>query len=257
VKYVRYEDGSHTPQWGQIEDEYVAELSNNPLHSHTQTGSRRLLTDVRLLAPAENPSKIVCFGKNYRAHVREMGWEVPHEPVMFLKPPSAVIGPDEPIVLPKASNHIEPEGELAVIIGQTGKNIPVEDAIKHVFGFTIANDISARDLMASDGQWARAKGYDSFLPLGPHIQTGLDPNALQISTTLDGKECQRGITSDMIRTVPELISLCSSTLTLNVGDIILTGSPAGRARLVAGQTVQITIDEIGTLRNEVQSQQSH
>jgi 2-keto-4-pentenoate hydratase/2-oxohepta-3-ene-1,7-dioic acid hydratase in catechol pathway len=232
----------------------VAELAGHPFGAADAiryTGARYPLADVRLLAPVL-PSKIVAIGKNYAAHAREMGGEPPAEPVIFLKPSTAVAGPVDPIIRPVAlSKRVDYEGELAVVIGRVCRDVPAEQAGAYVFGYTCANDVTARDLQATDGQWARAKGFDTFCPLGPWIETQLDPSDLEIRTTVNGEVKQESRTSLLLHAVPALVSYAAAVMTLLPGDVLLTGTPEGVGPLDHGDQVSVTIEGIGTLTNRV------
>jgi len=208
------------------------------------------LSSVRLLAPVA-PGKVVCIGMNYRAHAAEISIDVPDEPLIFFKPISAIIGPEDPIVLPRQSDQVELEIELAIVIGKRAKEISYDEAKNHIFGFTIGNDVTARDLQFSDTQWARSKGFDTFCPLGPWIETELDTNSLKLESRINGHSRQRSKSSDMITDVYEIVSYVSKNLTLFPGDVILTGSPAGLARIEAGDQVECEITGIGVLHNPV------
>ena len=208
------------------------------------------LDDVKLLAPVL-PSKVVCVGKNYADHAAELGGEVPPEPVIFLKPSTTVIGEDDAIKLPPQSSNVHHEVELAVVISHLCRDVSPERAHEVILGYTIANDVSARDIQKADGQWTRAKSFDTFCPLGPWIETELDVSALAISCDVNDDERQSGNTSEMVRGVPELIAFISSVMTLLPGDVILTGTPAGVGPLVDGDVVTCTIQGIGTLANPV------
>ena len=197
------------------------------------------------------PSKIVCVGRNYAAHARELGNEVPKQPLLFLKPPSSLIGPGDAIVLPAASQQVEYEAEIGVVIGTRARKVRERDAMAHVRGFTCANDISARDLQKTDGQWGRAKGFDTFCAVGPVVAEGLDWRALEVIGRLNGAERQRGRTSEMVFTIPALIEYITHVMTLEPGDLILTGTPEGVGRLSAGDVVEVEIPGVGTLRNPV------
>lgn len=223
------------------------------------TGERKELDGVRLLAPVIPRSKIVAVGRNYAAHAAEMSEELPKTPLTFYKPNTSVIGPGEPIIYPAASREVSYEGELAVVIGRICKEVPVSRVSEVIFGYTVANDVTARDLQRTDVQWARAKGYDTFCPLGPWITThqGLEEVAsLAIRTSLDGELRQDGNTKDMIFTIPELVAYISSYTTLLPGDVILTGTPSGVGPMLPGQVVSIEIEGIGTLTNPVAGKQS-
>ena len=231
----------------------VAALTEFPWASVSYTGDRWALPDVRLLAPIF-PTKIVGIGKNYAEHAEEMGGQVPDAPLLFLKPPTAVIGPQDAIRLPPESSRVEFEGELAVVIGPFGANqVSRENALATVFGYTVGNDVTARDLQKADGQWTRAKGYNSFAPIGPWIETTIVPGDLAIRTELDGEVKQDSRTSKLIFDVATLVSYVSHVMTLLPGDIVMTGTPAGVAPMKAGQTVSVTIEGIGTLTNPVRS----
>lgn len=230
----------------------VLEIADHPFGKPNYTGRRWPLADVRLLAPIL-PSKVIAVGRNYAKHAAELGNEVPGEPMIFLKPSTSVIGPHAPIKLPPASSQVDFEGELAVVIGQPVKNVRAEQARAAILGYTVANDVSARDLQASDGQWGRAKGFDTFCPIGPWIETSVDPSDLRLTTEVDGELKQDSRTSAMVHKVEDLVEFVSSVMTLLPGDMIITGTPEGVGRLDDGQQVSVTIEGIGTLTNPVQS----
>lgn len=231
----------------------VEAIEEHPFGAIRLTGQRWALPDVRLLAPLL-PSKIVGIGKNYAAHVEEMGGEAPSAPMIFLKPPTAVIGPLDAIRLPLDSQEVHFEGELAVVVGALGaRDVPRERALDVLLGYTVANDVTARDQQRADGQWTRAKGHDSFCPLGPWIETVLDPGDLAIRTELDGEVKQDSRTSLLLHDVATLVSYVSHVMTLLPGDMILTGTPAGVGPIRAGQTVSVTVEGIGTLTNPVRN----
>jgi 2-keto-4-pentenoate hydratase/2-oxohepta-3-ene-1,7-dioic acid hydratase in catechol pathway len=239
---------------GDGDDLTVAEIANDPNTTPwtdpTFTGATWPLADVRLLTPFL-PPKIVCVGRNYAEHAEEFGNEVPDAPIMFLKPNTAVIGPGAEIKLPADSSRVDFEAELAVVIGAGGRDIPAERAMSSVLGYTIANDVTARDQQQADGQWTRAKGHDTFCPLGPWIETMFDPTDVAIRTELDGEVRQDSRTSLMQHDVPALIEYISSVMTLRPLDVILTGTPAGVGPMEPGQTVSVTIEGLGTLTNPV------
>ncbi len=210
------------------------------------------LTLVRLLAPA-TPQKIICLGRNYAEHAREQGAEVPETPLIFLKPPSSIIGPNEPIVLPPQSRQVEHEAELAVIIGRRGRWIAPEQAWTYVFGYTAANDVTARDLQRRDGQWTRGKGFDTFCPLGPWIETEFDPADVLITCRVNGEVRQMATTRDLLFGIPQLIAFISSVMTLEAGDVILTGTPAGVSPLQPGDVVTVEVEGLGELSNPVRA----
>jgi 2-keto-4-pentenoate hydratase/2-oxohepta-3-ene-1,7-dioic acid hydratase in catechol pathway len=262
VRIARFAAG-RDPQYGVVElaedggshPDTVSVLTGDPIAMSVQlTGERKELSSVRLLAPVIPRSKIVAVGRNYAAHAAEMGDEVPKTPLTFFKPNTSVIGPGEPIIYPGASREVSFEGELALVIGRICKEVPVSRVPEVIFGYTVANDVTARDLQRSDGQWARAKGYDTFCPLGPWITTHQrleEAAALAIRTTLDGELRQDGNTKDMILTIPELVAYISSYTTLLPGDVILTGTPSGVGQMLPGQEVSVEIEGIGTLTNPV------
>lgn len=208
------------------------------------------LSEVRLLAPII-PSKVVCVGRNYVEHAEELGSEVPEEPLLFMKPSTAVIGPGDPIRLPPESRRVDHEGELAVVIGRLCRRVSEEDAFGFVLGYTCGNDVTARDLQQKDGQWTRAKGFDSFCPLGPWLETELDPSDVEIATRVNGETRQRSRTSNMIFRPPTIISYASQVMTLLPGDVILTGTPSGVGPLSPGDRVEVEVEGIGVLANEV------
>ena len=204
---------------------------------------------MRLLAPVIPRSKVIGIGKNYADHAAEMGGEAPAEPLMFLIPNTAVVGPGDPVVLPRQTSEVHYEGELAVVIRRICKDVPPERVKDVIYGYTCANDVTARDLQRADGQWARAKGFDTFCPLGPWIETDLDPSDLSLVTRRDGEVVQDGTTADMVHDVAALVSHASQAFTLLPGDVILTGTPAGVGPVVSGQRVEVEIEGIGTLSN--------
>jgi 2-keto-4-pentenoate hydratase/2-oxohepta-3-ene-1,7-dioic acid hydratase in catechol pathway len=233
----------------------VAQLAGHPFGGREEdiklTGLRFPLADVRLLAPIL-PSKVVCIGKNYADHAREMGGEAPEEPVIFLKPSTAVCGPGDPIFRPtNLSERVDFEGELAVVIGRLCRQVPADRAAEVIFGYTCANDVTARDLQARDGQWTRAKGFDTFCPLGPWIETDADPADLELSTRLNGEIKQNSRTSLLLHGVHALVTYVSQVMTLLPGDVLLTGTPAGIGPMDKGDEVSVTIEGIGTLSNPV------
>lgn len=233
-----------------VDGERIAEITGDPLYMTIElTGAIHAVSDVRLLAPVIPRSKVIGIGRNYHDHAAEMGGEAPPEPLMFLVPNTAVIGPGDPVVMPPQSSNVHYEGELAVVIGRMCKDVEPEDAMKVVFGYTCANDVTARDLQRSDGQWARAKGFDTFCPLGPWIETDLDPGRQRLVTRRDGEVVQDGSTGDMVHGVAALVSHASKAFTLLPGDVILTGTPAGVGPVEPGQRVEVDIDGIGVLTN--------
>jgi 2-keto-4-pentenoate hydratase/2-oxohepta-3-ene-1,7-dioic acid hydratase in catechol pathway len=226
------------------------EIAEHPFGTPTFTGRTWPLADVRLLAPIL-ASKVVCMGKNYAAHAAEMGGVAPEDPVIFLKPNTAIIGPHVPIQLPADAFPVHHEGELAAVIGRPCKDVPAAKAAENILGYTIANDVSARDQQKKDGQWMRAKGHDTFCPVGPWIVTDLDPADLDLRTEVNGELRQHSRTSLMIHDIGAIIEWVSAVMTLLPGDLILTGTSEGVGPIEDGDTVSITIEGIGTLTNPV------
>ena len=236
-------------QEGQV---VLAVLEGDPLYRPPRlTGEKVPLVDARLVAPVIPRSKIVGVGRNYAEHAAELDNEVPEWPLLFLKPNTAVIGPGEAIVLPPQSHDVQHEAELAVVIGRICKEVPRDRAADVIFGYTCANDVTARDLQRTDNQWARAKGFDTFCPLGPWIETDLDPTDLAVRCLVGDEVRQDGRTSQMIHDVPALIEYVSAAFTLLPGDVILTGTPAGVGPLVDGDEVAVRVEDVGTLTNRV------
>ncbi len=251
MRIARFTTGED-PAYGLVDGagEKIAEITGDPLYQKIElTGATHVVEDVRLLAPVIPRSKIIGIGRNYAEHARELGHETPAEPLMFLVPNTAVVGPGDPVVIPPQTAEVHYEGELAVVIGRICKDVEPAEAAKVVFGYTCANDVTARDLQKSDGQWARAKGFDSFAPLGPWIETDLDPSNLRLTTRRDDEVVQDGTTADMVHDIAALISYASKAFTLLPGDVILTGTPAGVGPVVAGQRVEVEIEGIGVLSN--------
>lgn len=235
-------------------DAVVTLLKGDPMYVGIEpTDTQVRLADVRLLAPVIPRSKVVAIGKNYAAHAAEMGGEVPEEPLMFLKPNTSVVGPGDPVFYPRQSSNVHFEGELAVVISRICRDVPAERAADVVLGYTVANDVTARDLQRKDVQFTRAKGFDSFCPLGPWIETDLDPSDLRVQTYLNGDLKQDGSTRDLVFDVPTLIAHISSVMTLLPGDVILTGTPDGVGPMEVGDEVDVVISGIGTLTNKVVS----
>lgn len=254
MRIVRFQQNGHShPSWGWIsEDNTVGQLEGPPFDGIRCQEARLPLDAVRLLAPTV-PTKIIGVGRNYAAHAAEHKVEVPKSPLIFLKPPSAVIGPGQPIVLPSQSQRVEHEGELAVVIGRRGCHIRADESAQHILGFTAGNDVSARDLQRSDPQWTRGKGFDTFCPLGPWIETELDIADLSVTCAVNGQLRQQGSTREMVFSVGQLMEYISAVMTLEPGDVILTGTPAGVGPLEAGDRVTVTIDGLGRLENPVMS----
>ena len=243
-------------KFGLIEGDSIREISAAPWKAWRTALRSFPLKDCRLAAPVL-PSKIVCVGRNYAAHAAEFGHEMPKEPMIFLKPPSSVIGPGESIVLPKYSQRVEHEAELGLVIGKTCRHLKDdEDPFSYLLGYTCVNDVTARDLQKSDVQFTRAKGFDTFCPVGPHIETELDPHNVLVEAHVNGTQKQSGDTSLMAFPVAFLVRWISRMMTLVPGDLVATGTPAGVGRLVAGDTVEVSVAGIGMLRNPVHSPQA-
>ena len=258
MRIVRFSPGPDSglgvdPLFGVLEDDAtITVITGDPIYSGIQkTAATVAVSKVRLLAPVIPRSKVVCIGKNYADHAAEMGGVVPDEPIIFLKPNTSVIGPNDTIVWPDMSERVDHEAELAIVIGRLCKDVPVEKVNDVIFGYTIANDVTARDLQKKDGQWTRAKGFDTFCPIGPWIDTDFIPGTQKITATINGEVKQSAQLSDMMFKVPEIINFVSRVMTLLPGDIILTGTPAGIGPMVAGADATMAIEGLGVLTNRV------
>lgn len=252
IQLIRYAtpDG---PRWGIVEGEIVREIRGDPFDQWSAGNVVGRLGDMTLLAPAA-PTKILCVGRNYPAHAAEHGAEVPAEPLLFFKPPSALIGPDAFIILPPQSQQVEYEAELAVVIGRRCRSVRPEEAWAYVLGVTCANDVTARDLQRRDGQWTRAKGFDTFCPVGPWVVLGVSEEEMADRAVLcrvNGEVRQHGRTSEMVFSPAALIAYASSIMTLEPGDLILTGTPSGVGPLHEGDVVEVEVEGVGVLRNFV------
>ena len=253
MRILRYRaDGGAA--WGICEGDTVNELDGNPYGQCQAGASVGRLDEVAILAPCE-PRKVICVGLNYAAHAAETGMAAPEFPMFFLKPHTAIANPGDPIVLPKISDHVEHECELVIVIGRRARNVPESEALDYVLGYTCGNDVSARDWQRRESQWFRGKGFDSFFPFGPWIETDLDPSDLAISTRVNGETRQSASTSDLIFNVPNLVADASRTATLLPGDVIATGTPAGVGPISGGDVVEIEISGIGVLSNPVRDDQ--
>jgi 2-keto-4-pentenoate hydratase/2-oxohepta-3-ene-1,7-dioic acid hydratase in catechol pathway len=258
MRIVRIDTGDGAAACGIVEGDSIRLASGDPLRGLQPTGERRPLAGAKLLAPIV-PVNILAIGRNYRAHAEEQGADLPKAPMAFMKATSSVIGPDAPVRLPApAPAEVDYEAELAVVIGRTARRVPAGEALRHVLGYTCANDVSARDCQRADGQWVRAKSFDTFCPLGPWIETDLDPRDLAIRCRVGGQTMQDARTSQMIFGIPFLIAYLSAGMTLLPGTVLLTGTPSGvgSARrpprfLQPGDTVEVEIEGLGTLRNPV------
>lgn len=247
--------GSPSPQFGLIEEGGIVLIHGAPWSGWQRSSPGANLEDLTLLAPVA-PRKIVCVGRNYAAHAAELGNEIPKEPLIFLKPPSAIIGPGEPIVLPAYSQRVEHEGELALVMGRRCAHLSdAEDPLPYIFGYTCLNDVTARDIQKNEVQFTRAKGFDTFCPVGPHIETELDPLNVLVETRVNGALRQSGSTALMVYPVAFLVRWISRMMTLEPGDVIATGTPAGVGPLIAGDTVEVSAAGVGVLRNPVHAAQ--
>ncbi len=255
ARFTTGEDPKYAVVEGEAGAETLAVVSGDPLFQTVQlTGERLPLAAVRLLAPVIPRSKVVGIGRNYTDHAAELGNDVPKEPLLFLKPNTSVIGPGDPIVLPRQSGNVHFEGELAIVIGRLCKDVPLERVPEVVLGYTVANDVTARDLQRADVQFTRAKSFDTFCPLGPYLVTGIDPGDLRLTTRVNGEVKQDGRTSQLVFDVPALVAYVSAAFTLLPGDVILTGTPAGVGPIVAGDRVEVEIEGLGVLSNPVVAQ---
>lgn len=243
------------PLFGVLNDQdAILVLRGDPLYSGIVPAEKSLkLSDVKLLAPVIPRSKVVCIGKNYADHAAEMDSEVPSEPIIFIKPNTSVIGPNELIIWPRMSERVDYEAELAIVIGRICKEVPASKAKDVIYGYTLANDVTARDLQKKDGQWSRAKGFDTFCPLGPWIETEFIPGDQKITSTLNGEVKQSSMLSEMIFKVPQIVEFVTNVMTLLPGDVILTGTPAGIGPMPSGASITVAIDGLGALTNKVSS----
>lgn len=250
MKILRFETPLRGARFGWLYEDMVGEIDGNPFDAFRRLDPDLPIGSLRILPPVL-PGKIVCIGRNYEDHAQELGNQVGDMPIVFFKPATSLIGPGDAIVLPPQSEQVQHEAELAVVIGKRGRWIQTEDAMAHVFGYTIANDVTARDLQRADTTWTRGKGFDTFCPLGPWIETEFDPADALITCHVSQELRQMASTRDMVFSIPRLIAFISSVMTLEPGDVILTGTPSGVGDLVAGDTVSITIEGLGTLTNPV------
>ncbi|MDF2570460.1 MAG: ureidoglycolate lyase [Sporomusa sp.] len=252
MKLVRFEFNNRISYGILVSDNQISILETDIFSSdsYIETGKRILLDDVKLLAPCL-PSKAVCIGLNYHDHAREMNLKLPEEPLIFLKPSSALNHPGGDIEYPAISQNLHYEGELAIVIKAEARKVPIETAAEYVLGYTCANDVTARDIQMHDGQWTRGKSFDTFLPLGPCIETELDPHNVSIKLLLNGEVKQKSVTSNLIFKVPEMVAFVSQVMTLYPGDVILTGTPAGVGPMHVGDTVTVEIEGIGQLENTI------
>ncbi len=250
MRIVRFDFKGRTA-YGMLEGEQIFALWGTPYSSIYTTGEVLSLPEVTLLAPCE-PTKIVAIGLNYRDHAKEIGAPLPEEPLIFMKPPTAVIGPDEAIVYPEMSKRVDYEAELGVVIGKTARQVAPEAARSYIFGYTCINDVTARDLQQKDSQWTRAKSFDTFAPLGPWVETEIaDPDNVTVEALLNGERRQHSPTRNLVFGVDRLVSFISRIMTLLPGDVIATGTPAGIGPMQPGDVIEIRVEGIGTLRNRL------
>ena len=249
MKYARFEDKGIIYE-GRIENGFILPIEDSPFQKLTPIEHPLKISDVKFISPIL-PSKVIAVGLNYVDHAEELKLPLPKEPLIFLKAPTSIIGPDEPILYPPQSKQVDYEAELAIVIKRRGHNIPSKNAHDYIFGYTCLNDVTARDLQRRDGQWARAKSFDTFCPVGPHIVSDLDPTSLKIEALLNGEIKQSSNTSKMIFDCPKLIEFISCIMTLEPGDIIATGTPAGIGPIERGDRIEVRIEGIGSLINLV------
>ena len=250
MKFIRFTLKDRPASIGWIHGDQIGLVDGDLFGEFLRLEATIPIVNAKLLAPVI-PGKIICLGRNFADHAKEQGAEVPETPLIFLKPPSAVIADGEEITLPVQSQHVDHEAELVVVIGKKGRWIPIEEAQSYIFGYTIGNDVTARDLQNKDGQWTRAKGFDTFCPIGPWIETELDPSDTLITCRVNSELRQMASTSEMVFTIPQIIAYVSSIMTLLPGDIIFTGTPAGIGPIVRGDEVEVEIEGIGILKNQV------
>lgn len=254
MRIVRYEtQDSKKPKYGWLLGGKVGEISGNIYGRYRRQDASTPLADVRLIPPCE-PRKIICVGRNYVEHARELGNEVPKVPLIFMKPPSSILANGESIILPPQSSQVEHEAELVAVVGKRGRHIKAENARKHILGYTIGNDVTARDLQKADGQWTRAKGFDTFCPFGPWIDTEFDPSDSVVTCRVNGQMRQMASTRDMVFNVGTLVAFISSFMTLEPGDLIFTGTPSGVGELKDGDEVTVEIEGLGEIRNKVKAE---
>jgi 2-keto-4-pentenoate hydratase/2-oxohepta-3-ene-1,7-dioic acid hydratase in catechol pathway len=253
MRIVRYQYKNEPACYGWQMDEKVGPIDGDIFGEYRRQEATLPLAYVRLLAPVQ-PSKIVCIGRNYVEHAKEHEVEVPKVPLLFLKPPSAINNPGDAIILPPQSQQVEHEAELVAVIGKRGRNVTVETARDYVYGYTVGNDVTARDLQRSDGQWTRGKGFDTFCPVGPWVDTAFDPSDAVVTCRVNGQPRQMASTRDMVFNVNMLIAFISSVMTLEPGDLIFTGTPAGVGALEDGDEVVVEIEGLGKLSNPVAKQ---
>jgi 2-keto-4-pentenoate hydratase/2-oxohepta-3-ene-1,7-dioic acid hydratase in catechol pathway len=253
MRIVRYQLKEEAPKFGWLLEDKVGEIEGDLFGAYKRKEAKTPLSTVKLLAPSV-PSKIIGVGRNYVEHAKELGNDVPKIPLIFLKPPSSIINPGDTIILPPQSKQIEHEAELVIVIGKRARYVTIEDSRKYIFGYTVGNDVTARDLQKSDDQWTRAKGFDTFCPFGPWIDTDFDISDAVITCKVNGQPRQMASTRDLVFSAPTLIAYISSVMTLEPGDLIFTGTPAGVGALKDGNEVVAEIEGLGVLRNPVKAE---
>jgi 2-keto-4-pentenoate hydratase/2-oxohepta-3-ene-1,7-dioic acid hydratase in catechol pathway len=250
MRVIRYHIKKEAPKYGWMLEEKVGEIEGNIFGTYKRKEAQTPLAEVSLLPPSK-PSKIVCVGRNYIDHAKELGNEVPKVPLIFMKPPSSIIADGASIILPPQSKQVEHEAELVVVIGKSGRHITAEQASEHIFGYTVGNDVTARDLQKTDELWTRAKGFDTFCSFGPWIDTDFDPSDAVITCRVNGQMRQMASTRDMVFNIGSLIAYVSSIMTLEAGDLLFTGTPAGVGELNDGDEVVVEIEGLAKLSNQV------
>lgn len=253
MRIVRYQIKNEAPKYGWILEDKVGEIDGNIFGAYKRKEAQTPLAEVRLLPPSQ-PTKIVCVGRNYVDHAKELGNEVPKIPLIFMKPPSSIIADGETIILPPQSKQVEHEAELVAVIGKRGKNITTETASEYIFGYTVGNDVTARDLQKIDEQWTRAKGFDTFCSFGPWIDTDFDPSDAVVTCRVNGQMRQMASTRDMVFSIGVLTAYVSSIMTLEPGDLIFTGTPAGVGELNDGDEVAVEVEGLAKLSNPVKAE---
>ncbi len=253
MRVIRYQSGKTGARYGWLQDDKVGEIEGDLFGKFKRLEAKTPIADVQLLAPMA-PSKILCVGRNYVEHAKEQGHEVPKIPIIFMKPPSSILEPGGTIILPPQSQQVEHEAELVVVIGKRGRHITSEDAKKYIFGYTVGNDVTARDIQNAGGQWTRAKGFDTFCPFGPWIDTEFNAADAVITCKVNGQPRQMASTGDVVYSVSNLVAYVSSFLTLEPGDLLFTGTPAGVGPLKDGDEVVVEIEGLGVLRNTVKAE---
>lgn len=255
MRIVRYQIKGEAPKYGWLLEDKIGEIEGDLFSVYKRQEAHTPLSDVRLLPPSQ-PSKILCVGRNYVEHARELGNEVPKVPLIFMKPPSSIIGNGETIILPTQSQQVDHEGELVAVIGKCGRHIPAEEAAQYILGYTIGNDVTARDLQRTDDQWTRAKGFDTFCVFGPWIDTEFDPSDAVLTCRVNGQMRQMASTRDMVFNVGVLVAYISSVMTLEPGDLLFTGTPSGIGQLKDGDVVEVEIEGLGKLQNPVRAEEA-